>query len=555
MNVYSNSQKVNTMRLNELKHARRTAKIDALRESLNGVGGYHSFDIQIGDQKIERYVFMKSGRKVGADFDGDEFLGLYNLNSQYHRTTALTEGAFGKFLGTEKAPLQRQQTSPKQPEKVIPKSDSAAKDILSGTEVFKDAERKIRLFLRGAKGSGSKNIFVLAGMPGVGKSVAAKAALTTECGPEISPDQALAKLKEMSFDTADFSIRLKARDSVEQARQLYQRFLHNYKLSAGARSDEQEMRKRALQSVQQQMEKRLYGYQLSIEDMEGSGALNKSASDVLMKLKKLGGEGQGVKHDPSNGWMEVPAELSNKEFYLELYQGNSKTLFVDEGDYFLVTDNPLMKTAFATGPFRRVTVGKKGYVEVHGRIIPDEIICSTKMVITTNVPKEKWNGAVRSRATTYFFYLTIDQLFSRLSEILPGIKERELPHLPMILLIGMRNTLKNFAKKGELHTFDYRVFVELCDEFALMLEDEIQTELHDFPQEKRPSVYKMNDEYLKSFKENELGRRIWARASNKFKKTLLNQIQQMNRAKPEDQNVIQFTDDEDTVPVGPYSPN
>lgn len=508
-------------------------KLEQIKESINGVGGKHPFKILENGKEIDRYVFLSNGKKIGVDFLENKYIKTVEINSNYI-DKKFTEALFGRG---------------KKLSNLLPKSSSISKDIFSGTEAFNDAERKIRIFLRSEHGAGNKNIFILAGMSGVGKSICAEEALNKECGHEISSSETFSKLKEISFDKADFEVRLKAYEAIEQAKNLYKRYLHNYELTSHRESFlfPEDIKQKALNAVQSRLEDELFGYKLSIEDMEGTGELNKSASDIIAKLKTLGGETVKAPYNAKNGWIKLPHEMSNHELYLQLYVANSKTLFVDEGDYFLTQSNQLMKVAFNNGPYRKVTVGKKGYLEVHDRIIPDEIMFSGKLVVTTNAPVSEWDPAIKSRANTYFFYLTLDQLFNRLQEIIPAIQHRDLPHLPKLLLVGMKNTLYNFAKSGELKTFDYRTFVSLCDEFALILEDEITKDKENDPSIDF-SIYGndtsiVTDQDLRAWKESLVGKRIWRRASDKFKKTLLHQIQAMNRAKESDDqnNVIEFT--------------
>lgn len=525
-------------------------------------GHGHSITVFNGNRYLERFVYLVEGQKIGVDFDfkTGEFRHLAVLGSGYQAETYITSGnklqeAIFPKKNARVEPVKKSPLGEVPKETLVPKTQDFKKDILKGSEVFKDAERKIRIFLRSSHGGGNKNIFILAGAAGVGKSISSKDALNKECGRELSPEQLHQNLESNSFDTADFELRLKAKDAIDQAKNLYRRYLHNYELSG---SDEgrlvpEDNKQKALLAVQNRLGDKLYGYKLSIADLEGQGKIEKSASDVLLKLKKLGGEDVRAPYNPANGWSEIPAQLSNKELYMNLYQANGKTLFVDEGDYFIVNDNPWMKIAFNNGPFRKISFEKKGYTEVNGRIIPGEFIYSGKIVITTNVPASQWNPAIKSRANTYFFYLTRDQLFDRLRDIIPAIQKRDLPHLPAKILIGMRNTLMKLAKKDILKTFDFRTFVALCDEFALILEDEIKE-----AQQINPaitfSIYGNgksvpSDQAVEEFKNSEEGKKIWVKASSKFKKTLLNQIQQMNREKAseDDPNIFDLEPEEDAA--------
>jgi hypothetical protein len=513
-----------------------SSKLDQIRKSHNAIGGRVGFKVQEGRDILDRYVFRIKGKTVGADFKEGTFLGLRELDAGY---TRLTEGSIASLLGKAKS-------------KVIPRTSNIAKDILRGSEVFADAERKIRLFLRRPKG---KNIFVLYGSAGIGKTASARAALNTECGAALSSSKSYKTLVKRSFDKPDFEIRLRAFESIEKAKNLYKRFLHNFTLSAGHnRSGQQDLfgmdlKQKALAATQEKLQHDLTGYDLTLDDMEKEGDIHKSASDIIDKLKKLGGIEASIPYNPKHGWMEISQKENDEELFLHMYVSNGGVMFVDEGDYFLENPNPLVKVAFNNEPYRKVSIGSKGYAEVQNRVIPDEIVYSGKLVITTNLPASKWDSAIKSRADTYAFYLTLSQLFDRLKDIIPAIHAKDLPHIPARLVVGMSNTLKKLAAKGELTTFDYRNFISLCDELALIIEDEILREKQTNPNitfsiygnGKKP----VSDVEFTEWLNSPDGKSIYARASNKFKKTLLNQIQQMNRARPleDPNNVIEFQKD------------
>lgn len=530
---------------------------DYFRERFGWSGGHNGFRVGL----LERYVFRKGDQRIGVDYKEGVFQGICNLNECYEsvqkvsaqslRESRLLEGPldsiWSKMKGDKEKPEKKsdKRRGKTEPEKVTPKSDATAKDILTGSEVFRDAERKIRLFLRAARGSGKQNLFILYGQPGTGKSLAARDALKRECGQEISPKKAQENLYEISFSSSDFKDRLDNHEAREQAKGLYKRYLANYELNKQKGEPMGDPKQKALQTVQDKLQDKLFGYKLTLDDME-SDELVKNASDPVMKLKALGGEEARVPYSPSNGWMEGPAHMSNEDLYLQFYKANSKCLFVDEGDYYLSNPNPLMKVALDNKDFRKLSAGtNKGYTEVGGRIIPEEFFYSGRMIITTNLNPRDWDGAIRTRCDKYGLFLTLDQLFSRLRDIIGEIHKNDLPHLPQLLLTGMSNTLRNFAKKGELTTFDYRTFVLLCDEFALILEDEIEAARKENPAIPPFSPYSTTDEALREWKLSEDGARIWTRASNKFRKTLLNQIQSMNRSNVEDPGVIPISSDEE----------
>ena len=476
---------------------------------------------------IERYFFRSKGKTIVVDFDE---------SGKHISSTSFKEADIQNLFKKAK-------------DKLVPKTSSISKDILKGSEVFADAERKIRMFLRNPKG---RNIFILGGMPGVGKSVACISALNKECGKELSSSKLYKMLQDKSFDTHDFETRLKAFEAISKAQNLYKRYLHNITLSQ--KNDKSKLipidpKEKALAEVQKKLRSELFGYKLTIEDVEGSGEIHKSASDIIAKLKDLGGEKAFAPFNAKNGWFEMSQKMNNEELFLKLYEGNSRTIFVDEGDYFIAKSNPLMKVAFNNQPVRKISIGNKGYAEVQNRIIPDEIMYSGKLIVTTNLPGKEWDQAIKSRSDVYLFYLTLSQLFDRLGEIIPAIQKKDLPHLPVLLLTGMKNTLMRFAKAGELTTFDFRSFISLCDEFALILEDELD-KARESGVDTKFSIYgskgkPLSDAELKVWRDSPEGKSIWAKASAKFKKTLLNQIQQMNRAEPSDKdpNVIEFIKD------------
>jgi hypothetical protein len=166
-------------------------QLEAARQILRGyrgrVSGGHSLHSYRGDTDFNRVVFLCEGRKVAVDFlpHGRTPFRIAELqDGQRVATRKITEasgvsGFVNNLLGKQKAAAKDAAVEPELP---VLKSDAYAKDILRGSDVFKDAERKIRLFLRGAGGLGKQQLFVLYGQAGVGKAQFVDTPLLTPTG-------------------------------------------------------------------------------------------------------------------------------------------------------------------------------------------------------------------------------------------------------------------------------------------------------------------------------------------------------------------------------------
>lgn len=547
----------------ELAEIKQTLLTQLQGTTISGSDQPHSFEIlnpQPLPEKlvVDRYVYnIDAGRiKVGVDFDQktQKLIQIAKLGDDYHADEVITiKGKlsesilqFGKKSQevSEVVPAILPVERPK--ETLVPKTKDFSKAILKGSELFKDIERKIRIFLKGTPGGGNKTLFVLEGDPGTGKGIAARNALLRECGKEIAPD----KIKLMGFTTEDFKIKLEASLAIKQARDLYKRYLHNLTLNKTTDDDklfkdtDDDIKRKALAEVQSELGKKLFGYKLTIKDMESESELDKLKDPVKM-LKSLGSDEAKVPYSPSNGWMEAPSHMNNEDLFFTLYQGNAKAIFIDEGDYFLKNDNPLMKIATDNKPFRRIFYGtRKGYVEVNDNILPEEYWYSGKVIIATNLPKSQWNPAITTRANVASLYLTIEQLFSRLADIINEIKANDLPHIPAEVLQTVYRYLKMLAKEGQLTKFDFRTFVTMSDQLAMIIQDVCEEELvkNSVNKAAKFNIYKATSEKFKIWRDSEDGRKLYMNAMKQWKKSSYTQLKNMNdpKADPSGQNVIEF---------------
>lgn len=526
-------------------------------------GGHSIRSYRSADADFNRVVFLCEGRQVAVDFlpHGRKPFRIAEIqDGQRVATQRFTEasgvsGFVDRLMGQKKsAEPEKTAAVESEPELPVLKSDAYAKDILRGSEVFKDAERKIRLFLRGAGGLGKQQLFVLFGQGGTGKSIAAREALLAECGTETSSAEIHKRLKQsIAFDPEDFKVRMAANQARDQARNLYTRYLHNYTLSRKEDTlvpeTDADLKNKALEKVKDVLKDQLYGYELTLDDVEGHGTrVKKTASDPVEKLKKLSGDDARQPYHQANGWTEAPNEMSNEDLYFQCYVTNAATTFIDEGDYFLSKSNPMMKIVTDNKQFRRLSSGSKsGFAEINGFILPDSFWYSGRMVITTNLTPREWDDPIRTRAASYGLYLSLDQMFDRLRDILPKIQTNDLPHLPPVVLTGIRNILKKFSDQGELKQFDFRTFVMLADEYALMIEDTVKEAVAENPEFPAFSPYVQKDETLdaaderfRNWRQTPEGQQIAQRVGKKFRKIILNQIQAMNRAHDRDANIVEL---------------
>ena len=540
-----------------ISSAKKLASLKSLK------GGQISFRIQEGDKEFNRIIFSGHGKTFGYDYELLERspFRVSELNDSYERVVPLTER---KKKGAEKKKAQ---------EKLVPKSSAFAKDIFKGTEVYKNAEDEIRLFLQGKSG-GNPQVFTLWGEGAVGKSVIAESALRRVCGERLSEATLYKKLRdEMSFDPDDFKQRIQAHKAIEQARVMYKRYLYQLELNAQNESEglyeaaatlslpsaseqqkaeiglpedtKKSLKKQALAAVQQELSKSLGMYRLTLADMEG-GTSKMKLSDPVEKLKQVGEV--KVPYNPKMGWVKFPHEMSDEEFFISCYVSNGRAAFIDEGDYFLMSGNPILKLAMNNAEYRELKFpSEKGYVESHGVIIPDTFWYSGKIVIATNTTPNEWNQAMRTRVEDFGFYLTKEQLFSRLKDIQENLRQVNMPQIPPLIVDTVRQTLYRMARSGELKKFDFRGFIKLCNRYAQTVQDVVEEARNADPKVQAfdPFIQKGEDpekasERFKTWTHSEQGGSLYKRVNGRLKKVIMNQIQIMNRseAKESEQNVV-----------------
>jgi hypothetical protein len=560
-----------------------------------GCSSYHTSNhphvYESNGKIINRYIYsLDCNLHVGLDFEKStgKFICAVELDDHNHAKSYINytpefleapstpgRGLFGRFMGASSSSREGIIPNPS-PDKLVPKS-KAVRLIMTGSEKFKDIEADVRRFLKDERGLGGKQLLVLLGQAGIGKSLCIEQALFRENGERLTAGEVIKKLNLNSFSSEDFKVRLEASHAIQEAKNLFTRYYTNYQKNAlnssfhedvedEVRGDnpyiksepepeqpeseepeesvptkpkQDDLKLKALQRVQQILEDKLFGYKLTLADVEGTG--KHSPKDPVAQLAKAAELKSN--YTPQRGWLEGPSSMSDEELYKELYLSNSVPLFIDEGDFFLKGHSPLFLKATNKAPIRKLKVSTKGYVEIDDNVMPSEFYYTGRVLSAANLYKSQLDTAIESRAVILELYLSIEEFFSRLKDIINDIKKKDLPYLPAELLLYVHKFLKAMADQGVLKKFDFRSYVTLCDKLGLFLQDEINKTKEEEPEDpgSKFTVYDASSASYKAWRDGD-GSRIYRRVLGKWQRSAMNLIRTTDIPDPNGDNTLSFSE-------------
>lgn len=270
---------------------------------------------------------------------------------------------------------------------------------LTGEQVFEKIERDLKFLLTPTSG---ENLMIIAGDPGVGKTVITQKVLQEIGGEATKPP------------------------------------LH------------------ILPPVGSQKMKQLLTAEGEV-DTDGK-KIAKSVQSKMRELSEL-----RLQFEPK--WVLGSQDVKGVELFVEMYQANGRVLLYDDADtVFTIKENKLLlKQAMDNKPYRPIKwAAKVPYVDLGAKIgiMPKEFIYSGKMIIITNLSGGQIDPAIKSRSRFVDVDLSPEQFMDRLEGLIPEIQKNEAPYIPLPYFQKAFDWLKEiFVNKKVISKFDIRTFV------------------------------------------------------------------------------------------------
>lgn len=149
-------------------------------------------------------------------------------------------------------------------------------------------------------------------------------------------------------------------------------------------------------------------------------------------------------------WVKVKGKTTAAAVYISLYRNNGKLLIYDDCDSIFKDENAVnvLKGALDSQQSER-DISWDSAKEIkdpsNGEVIPKSFNFTGRVIFLSNLPQNKIDDAIKSRAFVYEMALTPEDMVEYIKKMLPKV----MPDEPMSIKKGAMNAIKNIAANNK----------------------------------------------------------------------------------------------------------